>query len=81
MPETITKDQIQTRVMDALVEFGEEREGLSLDSRFEDLEVDSLDLVELGQIVDDEYGVEVTDADMDKLRTVRDVVDLIAERT
>lgn len=81
MPETITKDQIQTRVIDALVEFGEEREGLSLDSRFEDLEVDSLDLVELGQIVDDEYGVEVTDADMDKLRTVRDVVDLIAERT
>jgi acyl carrier protein len=81
VPETtITKDQIQQRVIDALVEFGEERDGLTLDSRFEELEVDSLDLVELGQIVEDEYGVEVTDADMDKLEVVRDVVDLIAER-
>ena len=80
MPETATKDQIQARVTDALVEFGEERDALSLDARFEDLEVDSLDLVELAQIVEDEYGVELTDSDMDKLETVRDVVDLIAER-
>ena len=80
MPETATKDQIQARVIDALVEFGEERDALSLDARFEDLEVDSLDLVELAQIVEDDYGVELTDSDMDKLETVRDVVDLIAER-
>jgi acyl carrier protein len=80
VPQTVTKDQIQSRVIDALVEFGEERDGLGLDSRFEDLEVDSLDLVELGQIVEDDYGVEITDADMDKLETVRDVVDLIADR-
>jgi len=80
VPETATKDQIQARVTDALVEFGEERDALSLDARFEDLEVDSLDLVELAQIVEDEYGVELTDSDMDKLETVRDVVDLIAER-
>ena len=81
MPETKTKDQIETRVIDALVEFGEERENVGLDARFEDLEVDSLDLVELAQIVEDEYGVEIKDSDLDKVETVRDVVDLIAARS
>ncbi len=80
MPETKTKDQIETRVIDALVEFGEERENVSLDARLEDLEVDSLDLVELAQIVEDEYGIEIKDSDLDKVETVRDVVDLIAAR-
>jgi acyl carrier protein len=80
MPETITKDQIEGRVVNALVEFGEERDSINLDSKFEELEVDSLDLVEMAQIIEDDYGVEVSDADMDKLKTVRDVVDLVAER-
>jgi acyl carrier protein len=81
VPETKTKDQIETRVIDALVEFGEERENVGLDARFEDLEVDSLDLVELAQIVEDEYGIEIKDSDLDKVETVRDVVDLIAARS
>ena len=80
MQETKTKTQIEHRVTDALVEFGEEREAITLDARLEDLEVDSLDLVELAQIVEDEYGVELSDDDMDKLETVSDVVDLIAAR-
>lgn len=80
MPETVTKEQIETRVIEAIVEFGEEREGLTLESRFEELEVDSLDLVELAQIVEDEYGVELSDSDMDKLKTVGDAVELIARR-
>jgi acyl carrier protein len=77
VPETASKDQIQTRVIDALVEFGEERENLSPQARFEDLDVDSLDLVELAQIVEDEYGVEIADSDLDKIETVSDVVELI----
>ena len=77
MPETASKDQIEARVIAALVEFGEERENLTPTARFEDLDVDSLDLVELAQIVEDEYGVEVADSDLDKIETVSDVVDLI----
>jgi acyl carrier protein len=79
--ETKSKEQIETRVTDALVEFGEERENITRQARFEDLEVDSLDLVELAQIVEDEYGVEIKDSDLDKIETVGDVVDLIAERS
>ena len=81
MPETQSKDQIATRVTEALVEFGEDRDKITSEARFEDLDVDSLDLVELAQIVEDEYGVEITDADMDKLERVGDVVDLIAARS
>ncbi len=77
MPETASREQIETRVIDALVEFGEERENLSPQARFENLDVDSLDLVELAQIVEDEYGVEIADSDLDKIETVSDVVDLI----
>jgi acyl carrier protein len=77
VPETASKEQIEARVIDALVEFGEERENLTPTARFEDLDVDSLDLVELAQIVEDEYGVEIADSDLDKIKTVSDVVDLI----
>jgi acyl carrier protein len=81
VPETQSKEQIEQRVTDALVEFGEERENITPGARFEDLEVDSLDLVELAQIVEDEYGVEIKDSDLEKIETVGDVVGLIAERS
>jgi acyl carrier protein len=79
--DTKSKEQIEQRVIDALVEFGEERENLTPTARFEDLEVDSLDLVELAQIVEDEYGVELKDSDLDHVKTVNDVVELIADRS
>jgi acyl carrier protein len=78
---TQNKEQIQQRVTDALVEFGEERENITPAARFEELEVDSLDLVELAQIVEDEYGIELQDSDLDKVETVGDVVELIASRS
>ncbi|MEJ7893456.1 MAG: acyl carrier protein [Solirubrobacteraceae bacterium] len=64
----------------ALEEFGAEPDQLALDATFESLDVDSLDLVELGQIVQDEYGVELKGEDMPKLKTVGDAVDMIASR-
>jgi acyl carrier protein len=77
---TKTQDQITERVIAALVEFGEEPENVKPDSRFEDLDIDSLDLVELGQVIEDEYGIELSDADLDGIETVRDVVAFISER-
>jgi len=80
MPETQTKDEIETRVIDALVEFGEERENVTRDSRFEELDVDSLDLVELAQIVEDEFGVELDGDSVKDVRTVDDVITLVVKR-
>ena len=47
---------------------------------FEELDIDSLDLVELAQIVEDEYGVVLKGEDMKELKTVGDAVDLIVAR-
>ena len=80
MPETVTRDAIQTRVFSALEEFGADPAEIKLEASFEDLDVDSLDLVELGQIVQEEYVVEIKGEDMPKMKTVGDAVDLIAER-
>ena len=79
-PTTVTKEAIQARVYEALEEFGAEPADLAPDATFESLDVDSLDLVELGQIVQEEYGVEIKGEDMPKLKTVGDAVDLVAER-
>jgi acyl carrier protein len=77
---TATKDKVQERVIAALVEFGEEPENIKPDSRFEDLDVDSLDLVELAQVIEDEYGIEVNDSDMDQIKTVQQAVTFVTER-
>ena len=82
MPETkgATKEQIEERVIEALVEFGEERDGLKGSTKFADLDIDSLDLAELSQIIEDEYGIEVQDTDLDKIETIDDVTALVSQR-
>lgn len=80
MSTTATREQIEARVFEALEEFGAEPDQISADAEFETLDIDSLDLVELAQVIEDEYGIEVTDADMDKIATVQDVVDFVAAR-
>ena len=77
---TTSKEQIEARVREALIEFGAEPDQISRDAEFEALDVDSLDLVEMAQIVEDDYGVEIKGEDMEGLKTVGQAVDLIAER-
>src|ERR671927_114762 len=57
MSTTATREQIEARVFEALEGFGAEPGQISADAEFEALDIDSLDLVELAQIVEDEYGV------------------------
>jgi acyl carrier protein len=63
-----------------LVEFGAEREDIGPDAKFESLDVDSLDLVELAQIVEEDYGVQITGEDMKTLDTVGKAVDFVEAR-
>jgi len=78
--DTISREQIESRVEDALVEFGAEREDIGPDAKFESLDVDSLDLVELAQIVEEDYGVQITGEDMKTLDTVGKAVDFVEAR-
>ena len=81
MPTTITPDQVEERMTDALVEFGPEREQIKRDATFEALDVDSLDLAELSQIIEDEYGVALKGEDVARIKTVGDAVDLVVSRS
>jgi acyl carrier protein len=67
-------------VIEAIEGLGPDADDVTRDAAFEALEIDSLDLIELAQIVEDEFGVKLESSDVAELRTVGDVVDLVAAR-
>ena len=77
---TITREAIEKPIFEALAEFGAEEDAIGPQATWEELDVDSLDLVELAQIVEDEYGVELREADMEKMKTVDDAVATVTAR-
>ena len=76
----ITTEQVEARVIEALASFGPDADQITRESTFEELDIDSLDLVELAQVVEDEFGVVLKGEDMKELKTVGDAIDLIVER-
>ncbi|MER3446852.1 MAG: acyl carrier protein [Candidatus Dadabacteria bacterium] len=59
-------------------QLGKPEEEISLESAFiEDLGADSLDLVELVMAMEDEFGLEISDEDAERIVTVQDVINHI----
>ena len=77
---TLSPDTVFETIADALAEIGPDRDQIRRESTFDSLEVDSLDLVEVGQVIQEHFGVELKGDDMEKLETVGQVVDLVIER-
>jgi len=69
-------------VKEVIVELlGVDESKVTLDARFrEDLEADSLDLVEMIMAFEDKFGSEISDEDAQKISTVGDIVKYIDER-
>ncbi|MDX6589333.1 MAG: acyl carrier protein [Solirubrobacterales bacterium] len=80
MATQVTPDSVETTIYGGLVELGTERDQLSREASLEDLDIDSLDLVELAQIVEDEYGVELRGDDVKDVKTVGEVIDLVVAK-
>lgn len=75
---TDTFDRVKGIIVDLLA-IDEDR--VTKDARFrEDLEADSLDLVELIMEFEDEFGGEISDEDAQKITTVGDAVQYINEK-
>ena len=60
---------------------GADPEQVTLESKFrEDLEADSLDLVELIMALEEEFEGEISDEDAEKITTVGEAVNYVKER-
>lgn len=80
MTTKVTTESAETVITAGLVEVGADPDQISLEAAFESLDVDSLDLVEIAQIVEDEFGVELVGDDTQNLKTVGDVIDLVVAK-
>lgn len=67
------------RVKEILLEnLGCDEEDIKMETDLiEDLEADSLDIVELSMSLEDEFEIEVSDEDLEKLNTVESIVEYI----
>ena len=81
MATAITEENVQKTVYDALPQFGVDESAITREATFEDLDVDSLDLAELSQIIEDEHGVQLKGDDVAKIKTVGDAIDLVLKRS
>jgi acyl carrier protein len=77
MSTTTDTAQVEQTVYKSLETFGADPSEINRDATFEALDVDSLDLAELSQIVEDEYGVKFKSSDVENLKTVGDAIDFI----
>jgi acyl carrier protein len=81
MATTVNAEQVEKTISEALPQFGVDASQITRDATFEELDVDSLDLAELSQIIEDEYGVQLKGEDVAKIKTVGDAVDLVVSRS
>ena len=77
----MSSEEIFEKVKGIIVDqLGAEESTITLEASFiDDLEADSLDIVELIMGIEEEFGIEIPDADAEKVVTVGDVVDYIKE--
>jgi len=80
MAETATQENVEATVVESVASFGPDKSDVTRDATFESLEVDSLDLAELSQIIEEKYGVTLKGADVSEIKTVGDAIDLIVSR-
>jgi acyl carrier protein len=60
--------------------FGVSADAVTPDATFESLGLDSLDVVELTLVLEEETGVKLEDEELEDVRTVQDAVDKVVEK-
>ncbi|AWM75504.1 MULTISPECIES: acyl carrier protein [Lactobacillus] len=75
------KEEIFTKIRDILADnFEVEKEKITDETNFKsDLDADSIDLVEFILQLEDEFGAEISDEDAEKIKTVGDAVNYVAD--
>jgi acyl carrier protein len=79
MSKLLTQD-IERRLIETIISLGAPADAVQREARLDALDIDSLDLAEFAQIVEDEYGVAMQASDMAELATVGDAIDFVTAR-
>lgn len=76
----MTKDEVFEKVKEIIVDqLGTDEDDIKMEANFrEDLEADSLDLVELIMAFEEEFGGEISDDEAQKITTVGEAVNYLA---
>ena len=76
-----SQEEIFQKLKGIVVEqLGVDEEDVTMDASFvEDLNADSLDLVELIMSLEEEFGMEISDEEAEHITSVRDAIDYIQE--
>jgi acyl carrier protein len=75
-------DDLEKKVVDLVAEVlvDVKKENIQLDSKIvEDLGAESLDIYDMIALLEDEFALEITDEEVEKIQTVQDVVNFIRE--
>ena len=77
----MSSEEIFDKVKEIIIEqLGVTESSITMEASFiDDLGADSLDIVELVMALEEEFDIEIPDADAEKVTTVGDVVDYIKE--
>jgi acyl carrier protein len=79
MAATLTREEVLDRIRSHLAEeLGIDASAIAEESRFkEDLEADSLDLVELVMELEDGYGIRMPEDEAERIKTVGQAIDFV----
>ena len=77
----MSSEEVFEKVKEIIVEqLGVTENSVTIEASFiDDLGADSLDIVELIMALEEEFDMEIPDADAEKVATVKDVVDYIKD--
>jgi acyl carrier protein len=70
----VTNEEVLNKIKEIVPKFGVNPDDVSDTSTLEDLDMDSLDVVEIMQAIEDDLGIRVPDEDLEDLTTIGDAV-------
>lgn len=77
---TVSRDQVLGTFRDELAGFEVKPDQVSEGSSFDVLGLDSLDVVELSVRVEDVYGIDIEEDDLEGVTTIGDAIDVVLRK-
>lgn len=75
----VTPDEVLNKIKEIVPKFGVNPDDVTNDSTLEDLDMDSLDVVEIMQAIEDDLSIRVPDEDLEELTTIGDAVTAVVK--